>query len=57
MSMPGGATLPPTGRHIAFEEMRIDRFADGRIEESWFIPDRLGPMAALGVLGPPPAQD
>jgi predicted ester cyclase len=56
MSMPGGAALPPTGRHVAFEEMRIDRFADGRIGESWFIPDRLGLMAALGVLGPPPAR-
>ena len=56
MSQPGGAALPPTGRRIAFEEMRIDRFRDGRIVESWFIPDRLGLMAALGVLGSPPRE-
>ena len=52
MSMPGGAVLPPTGRRVAFEEMRVDRFEEGRIVEAWFIPDRLGLMAALGVLGP-----
>ncbi len=52
MSMPGGAMLPPTGRRVAFEEMRVDRFEAGRIVESWFIPDRLGLMAALGVLEP-----
>ena len=56
MSMPGGAALPPTGRRVAFEEMRVDRFEGGRIVESWFIPDRLGLMAALGVLGPAPRQ-
>jgi predicted ester cyclase len=53
MSMPGGAALPPTGRRAAFEEMRIDRFEGGQIVESWFIPDRLGLMAALGLQGPP----
>jgi predicted ester cyclase len=51
MSMPGGTALPPTGRHVSWEEIRIDRFADGRIVESWFIPDRLGLMLALGALG------
>ena len=56
MSMPGGAALPPTGRSVTFEEMRLDRFEDGRIVESWFIPDRLGLMAALGVLGPAPRE-
>ncbi len=51
MSMPGGTALLPTGRHVSWEEIRIDRFADGRIVESWFIPDRLGLMLALGALG------
>jgi len=51
--MPGGAALPPTGRRAAFEEMRIDRFEGGQIVESWFIPDRLGLIAALGLQGPP----
>ena len=56
MSMPGGAALQPTGRRVAFEEMRVDRFEDGQIVESWFIPDRLGLMAALGVQGPAPRR-
>ena len=56
MSMPGGAALPPTGRSVAFEEMRVDRFEDGRVAESWFIPDRLGLMAALGVQAPAPRE-
>ena len=43
-------------RRVAFEEMRVDRFEDGQIVESWFIPDRLGLMAALGVQGPAPRQ-
>ena len=51
MSMPGGTALPPSERHVSWEEIRIDRFADGRIVESWFIPDRLGLMLALGALG------
>jgi predicted ester cyclase len=56
MSMPDGAALPPTGRRVAFEEMRVDRFEGGQIVESWFIPDRLGLMAALGLQGLPPRE-
>lgn len=47
-----GAALPPTGRPIAFEEIRIDRYRDGRIAESWFIPDRLSLWQALGLVQP-----
>lgn len=43
-------TLPPTGRSISFVEMRIDRFVDGRIVESWFIPDRFGLWQQLGLI-------
>lgn len=46
LAMPTGP-LQPTGRRFEFGEMRIDRIADGRIVESWFIPDRAGLMQQL----------
>jgi predicted ester cyclase len=49
LAMPSGA-LPPTGASIAFEEIRVDRHADGRIAESWFIPDRFTFWQALGLI-------
>jgi predicted ester cyclase len=54
LRMPG-VVLPPTGKPIAFEEIRIDRFRDGRIVESWFMPDRLTLWQALGLSIPAPA--
>jgi predicted ester cyclase len=43
-------SVPPTGRRVAFGEMRIDRFESGRIVESWFIPDRLSLWQQLGLI-------
>lgn len=48
-----GQNVAPTGRSIAFEEMRIDRFVDGRIVEAWFIPDRFTLWQQLGLLPSP----
>ena len=48
-----GRIVAPTGRSISFGEMRIDRFENGLIVESWFIPDRLSLWQQLGLL---PAQ-
>lgn len=42
--------LEPTGQIISWDEIRIDRFANGRIVESRFIPDRLGLFQQLGLL-------
>jgi SnoaL-like polyketide cyclase len=42
--------VAPTGRPISFEEIRIDRHADGKIVESWFMPDRLTIWSQLGLL-------
>ena len=47
--LPSGA-VAPTDRAISFDEIRIDRFADGRVVESWFIPDRMGLWQQLGLL-------
>jgi predicted ester cyclase len=49
LRLPSGP-VPPTGRPIEFAEIRIDRFVDGRIVESWFIPDRMTLWQQLGIL-------
>ena len=46
-------TVEPTGRKIAFGEIRIDRFENDRIVESWFIPDRLSLWQQLGLIPRP----
>jgi predicted ester cyclase len=48
--------VPPTDTRITFEEIRIDRFANGRIVESWFLPDRFTLWQQLGLLGEPPPR-
>lgn len=55
LNMPG-SRLDPTGRPILFGEIRIDRFVEGRIVESWFIPDRLTLWQQLGLLPSPPSR-
>jgi len=48
-----GLALPPTGASISFNEIRIDRVLDGRIVESWFIPDRFSMWLQLGLIPAP----
>jgi predicted ester cyclase len=54
LQLPTGP-LEPTGRQVSFDEIRIDRFVDGLIVESWFIPDRLTLWQQWGLLPAPPA--
>jgi predicted ester cyclase len=54
LNMPTG-TVTATGNPISFDEIRIDRHANGRIAESWWIPDRFTLWAQLGLLPAPPA--
>jgi predicted ester cyclase len=54
LALPTG-TVDGTGRSISFDEIRIDRFAAGRIVESWFIPDRMTLWQQLGLM-PAPAS-
>ena len=49
-------TIAPTGNHISFDEIRIDRHVDRHIAESWFIPDRFTLWQQLGLLPRPGAQ-
>ena len=53
---PAGS-VPPTGRPVIFTELRIDRFEQGRIVESWFLPDRLTLWQQLGLVPTPGAKD
>ena len=48
-----GTSVSASGREIVFEEMRIDRYAGGRIVESWFIPDRMTLWQQLGLIPAP----
>jgi predicted ester cyclase len=52
LNLPTGP-VEPTGTTIAFDEMRIDRFVDSRIVESWLIPDRMTLWQQLGLLPGP----
>ena len=44
--------LPPTGRSVSYNEIFINRFADGRIAETWGVVDVLSQMRQLGVIQP-----
>jgi predicted ester cyclase len=44
------AGQPPTGKKIQFDSIRIYRFADDKIVESWAMQDRLGLMEQLGFV-------
>ncbi len=47
--------IPPTGKSVTVSEMTIDRFADGKIVESWRLFDQMTMMQQLGVI-PAPGQ-
>ncbi len=49
LPLPTGA-VAPTGAHIEFAEIRIDRVDGDRITESWFIPDRFTLWQQLGII-------
>jgi predicted ester cyclase len=49
LNLPSGP-VEGTGRSISFDEIRIDRHANGRIVESWWIPDRFRLWQQLGLL-------
>ena len=48
---------PPTGRKMSIDVIDVVRFKAGRIIEHWGVPDQLGMMLQLGLLGPPPAGE
>jgi steroid delta-isomerase-like uncharacterized protein len=42
--------VEPTGKSIAYDEIFIFRFADGRVVETWGVVDVLSQMKQLGVM-------
>lgn len=42
--------LPATGKIVAYDEIFIFRFADGRIAETWGVVDVLSQMRQLGMV-------
>jgi steroid delta-isomerase-like uncharacterized protein len=42
--------VPPTGRQVELTAIEIDRFADGRLIETWTQSDQLGLMRQVGAL-------
>ena len=45
--------IPPTGRSFRMTGISIDRFASGRIIESWEVTDDMGLLRQLGVVPAP----
>jgi steroid delta-isomerase-like uncharacterized protein len=48
--------LPATGKQVAYDEIMIARFADGRIVEYWGVVDVLSLMKQLGASPAGPGQ-
>jgi len=42
---------PPTGKKVIIDVVDIVRFRDGKIVEHWGVPDQLGMMLQLGLIG------
>ena len=42
--------LPPTGKHVTYNEIFILRFVDGRIAETWAVVDVFSQMKQLGAI-------
>jgi steroid delta-isomerase-like uncharacterized protein len=42
--------LPPTGKSVAYNEIFIVRFVDGRIAETWGVVDVFSQMKQLGAI-------
>ena len=42
--------IPPTGKHVSFTGMEIDRIEDDKFVETWGSMDTLGFMQQLGVI-------
>jgi steroid delta-isomerase-like uncharacterized protein len=48
--------FPPTGKSVAYSEVIINRFVDGRIVETWAVVDILAQMRQLGAIPAGPEQ-
>ena len=44
---------PPTGKKVSIDVIDIARFKNGKIVEHWGVPDQLGMLLQLGLMGQP----
>jgi predicted ester cyclase len=49
--------LAPTGSSIAYDEIFVLRFADGRITQTWGVVDVFAQLKQLGFVLPQPEQE
>jgi predicted ester cyclase len=42
---------PPTGKKVSVDVIDIGKFKDGKLVEHWGVPDQLGMMLQLGLIG------
>ena len=47
----------PTGLPLRIDVFDVIRVKDGRMVEHWGVPDRLGALLQLGLMGPPRATE
>jgi steroid delta-isomerase-like uncharacterized protein len=52
-SMPGGVSIPPTGRRVAMTGVEVIHTMNGKAVEQWIYNDTLGLMQQLGVTPQP----
>lgn len=52
LSVPGGGTIEPTGRHMETPACQITWVEDGKLKEAHHYFDLLGMMAQLGTVSP-----
>jgi predicted ester cyclase len=56
MAMPGGPTIPATGKHVQFDWQGMARIKDGKVVSVHVSFDNLGFMQQLGLVPPPPSH-
>ena len=53
MAVPGGQTIPATGKHVQFDWQGMARIKDGKVASVHVSFDNLGFMQQLGLVPPP----
>lgn len=47
---------PATGKRVELDVIDVGRFEDGKLVEHWGVPDQLGMMLQLGLIGGRPVE-
>ena len=52
-----GMGIPITGREVSLSGVTVDRFANGKIVETWGVYDEMSMMQQLGVIPQGPRKE